>query len=261
MQEQLIRLNPHVEVMCSLEDLQIDDLPNTAILIGANGCGKTNFMRKVEAQSNNERKHAFYDFSGLSSIDDGWDINDSKSLRGDGKNLACYLLYLQREYSRTYDYICSNILRRLPNFDSFDIFESQDKAILRWNDKLGNSIDASKTSNGSLRIMALTTLLNQPPEFYPDILMLDEIEKSLHHNAEALIAGMVRVASHKCQIIVSTQSLFFIDEFEINEIIVIQHNNGRPIACKLNEEALQIWHEDHSLSDVWWTNLIGGNVW
>ena len=50
-------------------------------------------------------------------------------------------------------------------------------------------------SDGSLRLMALTTLFLQPPEDLPDMIIVDEPELGLHPEAEALLAGMIRSVS------------------------------------------------------------------
>ena len=48
-------------------------------------------------------------------------------------------------------------------------------------------------SDGSLRFMALATLLLQPPTTIPSVMILDEPELGLHPSAISLLAGMHRI--------------------------------------------------------------------
>lgn len=62
-------------------------------------------------------------------------------------------------------------------------------------------------SDGSLRFIALATLLLGPAEFMPNVIMIDEPELGLHPQAIDALAHMLHVASQQAQIIVATQRL------------------------------------------------------
>ena len=108
--------------------------------------------------------------------------------------------------------------------------------------------------------MALTTLLMQPPKFLPSVIILDEPELGLHPSVISLLAGMVKTASQNCQIILATQSTRLIDEFEANDIIVVERNEKEKCSVfkKLNEGALGNWLDRYSMSELWEKNIIGG---
>ena len=63
---------------------------------------------------------------------------------------------------------------------------------------------AQSLSDGTLRFIALTTLMLQPNP--PKILIIDEPELGLHPSAVNKLAGLIRMVSVKSQIIISTQS-------------------------------------------------------
>jgi len=58
-----------------------------------------------------------------------------------------------------------------------------------------------------------------------------------------VLAGLFRVASHRCQLIVSTQSLNLVDEFKLEEIIVVDRENGQSVFRRLEEDKLKNWLE------------------
>lgn len=76
----------------------------------------------------------------------------------------------------------------------------------------------SHLSDGSLRIMALITLLLLPPQKLPDVIILDEPELGLHPAAEQVIAGLIKYVYRNCQVIISTQSSTFIDHFSADDL-------------------------------------------
>ena len=126
----------------------------------------------------------------------------------------------------------------------------------KWTDK---SIGAHLTSDGSLRFFALVTLLNLPAEMLPDVILLDEPELGLHPFAIHLIGGMISSLSVERQVIVATQSPLLVDEFNIDEIIVLDLKDGRTKLGKLKADAYKVWVEsDYSTGELWWKNVFGG---
>ena len=202
----------------------------------------------------------FHDTSDASSIRKNWDINDNYHLHGNGGNLAAVLHRLEHEDVRRFDLICRQIGRVLPEFDRFVIEETYGKVLLRWKAKwTDKTFGAHLTSDGSLRIFALVTLLNLPPVMLPSVILLDEPELGLHPAAIGLVAGMIEQLSHDKQIVVATQSPLLVDEFELDEIIVLDLEDGRTKLRKLNADDYQVWLEqDYTPSQLWQKNVLGG---
>ena len=110
-----------------------------------------------------------------------------------------------------------------------------------------------------LRTIALVTLLLQPDETLPDLLILDEPELGLHPYAINIIGGLIRALSEKTQVIVATQSTAFVDCFEPEDIVVVEREGRASTFRRLeNTEDLQEWLKDYSLSELWEKNVIGG---
>ena len=204
--------------------------------------------------------YQFHDTSDRSDFMKRWDIEDNARLHGNGSNLAAVLYRLEREDTKRYEIICRHIGRVLPGFDRFDIEESYGKVLLRWRAKwTDKTIGAHLTSDGSLRFFALVTLLNLPAEMLPDVILLDEPELGLHPAAISLVAAMIQSQSVEKQVIVATQSTLLVNEFDIDEIIVLDLKDGRTKLRKLKADEYKVWAEsDYSTGELWWKNIFGG---
>ena len=202
----------------------------------------------------------FHDTSASSSMKQRWDVSDSRSLRADGGNLAAVLLRLRDEYPVHYEWVSSNIRRILPNFDQFVIEEEHGKVMLRWratdSDK---TFGAHLTSDGSLRFVALVTLLNLPPAMLPKVVILDEPELGLHPAAVSLIGSMIESLATQRQVIVATQSPQLVDAFDLGEIVVMELENSKTAVRRLDRIDYERWlEENYSTGELWQMNLLGG---
>ena len=206
------------------------------------------------------RAYQFHDTSDTSYMKISWDISDNHHLLSDGRNLAAVLHRLEHEDVRRFDLICRHIGRVLPGFDRFIIEESYGKVFLRWKAKwTDKTFGAHLTSDGSLRFFALVTLLNLPSEMLPSVILLDEPELGLHPAAIGLVADMIEQLSRDRQIIVATQSPLLVDEFELDEIIVLDLEDGRTKLRKLNSDDYKVWlDDDYTPSQLWHKNVLGG---
>lgn len=206
------------------------------------------------------RVYHFQDTSEESSIKKSCDVDDNHYLHGHCGNLAAVLYRLEHEDVRRFDLICRHIGRVLPEFDRFVINESYGKVLLRWKAKwTDKTFGAHLTSDGSLRFFALVTLLNLPPEMLPSVILLDEPELGLHPSAIGLVADMIKQLSHDKQIIVATQSPLLVDEFELDEIIVLDLVDGQTKLRKLNADDYKVWlDDDYTPSQLWHKNVLGG---
>jgi len=106
--------------------------------------------------------------------------------------------------------------------------------------------------------MALVTLLLQPPDSLPDVLILDEPELGLHPYAIDVVGSLINGVSNRCQVILATQSPLLVDCFEPEEIIVVERNDRESSFKRLVVEELEDWLEEYSLSELWNKNVIGG---
>ena len=205
--------------------------------------------------------YQFHNTSATSSLKKKWNIHENAHLRSDGGNLAAVLYRLRDEDGPRYEYICRQIARILPNFDSFDIEEDDGRVLLRWRAKdTGHTIGAHLTSDGSLRFFALATLLNLPPRALPAVVLLDEPELGLHPSAVDLVARMIRSLGADRQVIAATQSPLLVDVFDLESVIVVETDGSQSLLKTMpTEDAVwREWLEEYSVGQLWEKNLLGG---
>ncbi len=190
-------------------------------------------------------------------------IEDAYRLRANGGNLAAMLHRYQHNHPTVYHRIRSAIRLVAPSFDDF-VLKPQPanpaNILLNWR-QIGSSdylFGPHQLSDGSLRAMALITLLLQPEADLPNLLIVDEPELGLHPFALSIVAGLIRAASTQTQVIVATQSAEFLDHFEPSEIIVADSVGGESQFRRLDVDGLQGWLEDYSIGELWQKNVIGG---
>jgi len=219
-------------------------------------------FKQIFSYINNWRKHHFHDTGDQSPMKKTADLNDNHFLRSDGSNLPAYLLFLRERHLQTYSLICNTIKQVTPFFANFKLEPlrlNENKIRLEWIHKFSDQyFDVSSLSDGTLRFICLATLLLQPPELRPSIILLDEPELGLHPYAITLLASMIKSAAVDTQVIISTQSSLLLDHFEPEDILVTELEEGATTIKRLNAEELKQWLEEYSLGQLWEKNYFGG---
>ncbi len=208
----------------------------------------------------------FHDTSKEAKIRNSGYINDNDFLRSDGGNLSAFLFSMkeQKEGEKYYNRIVRYIQMVMPHFQDFVLNPSsrnENYILLNWIEKDSEYLfGPHQISDGSLRFMALAALLLQPPKTLPKVIILDEPELGLHPSAISILAGMVRTASQHSQILLATQSTRLIDEFETNDVVIVERDEEKRCSVfkKLDASRLSEWLERYSMSELWEKNVIGG---
>ena len=208
------------------------------------------------------RVYHFHDTSSSSPIKRLSKIDDNRFLRGDGSNLASFLYRLKESYRGEYDFIRNTMRRIAPFFLDFALEPralGEDTIWLEWQHRESDAyFDVSSFSDGSLRFLALATLLLQPEELKPSIIIIDEPELGLHPAAINVLGAMIRSASKKVQLLISTQSPILLDQFEPEDVVVVEQQNGKSEFCRLKSDQLKDWLSEYSLGELWEKNEFGG---
>lgn len=209
------------------------------------------------------RVYHLHDTSVTSRIRQYGYIADNQQLLSDGGNLAAFLYRLQNTEGRiAYDRIVRTIRLAAPFFHDFNLVPTGPNGreiLLNWRDRESDQIfGPHQLSDGTLRVMCLIALLLQPEEELPKLIVVDEPELGLHPYALNLVASLLKAASHDAQIIITTQSSSFLDQFDPEDIIVVDREGKESVFRRPDPAALEAWLEEYSLGEVWEKNVIGG---
>lgn len=208
------------------------------------------------------RVYHFLDTGATSPIKKHNDLHDNRYLRPDGANLAAFLYLLREKYASEYNLIRRTVRLVAPFFEDFQLEPlalNQDKIRLEWRHKRSDAyFDASSLSDGTLRLMALATLLLQPEALRPSVILIDEPELGLHPYAISLLASLVKQAAVKSRVILATQSPILLDHFDPEDVLVTDLVEGQTTFTRLDANDLEAWLEDYSLGQLWEKNELGG---
>lgn len=209
------------------------------------------------------RLYHFHDTSSASPMKRTGDVADNRFLREDGSNLAAFLFRLKATNPGEYNLIRGTVRRVAPFFDDFSLEPSalnEEKIKLEWKHEGTDAyFGGSSLSDGSLRFIALATLLLQPTSLRPSVVMVDEPELGLHPYALTVLASMFKAAAAQgTQVLIATQSSLLLDHFDPEDILVANRRGGGTVIERLQQEGLDEWLEDYSLGQLWEKNEIGG---
>ena len=239
----------HVESDCLPSTLSSDEYP---------------FVRSFYSSISDTRAYHLNDTSNTAGAKLIRSLHDNRYLRHDGENLAAYLYRLKHFHLKRYEQILGIVRLAIPFLSDFilepvEIKPDESTIQLMWRQ---NDSDypflASQLSDGSLRFICLVTALMQPDP--PSTIIIDEPELGLHPYAIHLLGALLRSASQRMQVIVATQSSLLLDEFDVDDLIVVELENGVSVFKRLKEEQFDEWLKDFSVGELWFKNVLGGGI-
>lgn len=180
-------------------------------------------------------------------------------LHEDGSNLGLVLSRLTKNYE-----VKQRLIARLRDlyeglldlhinveYGSVQVYLQEDNA----------EVPATRLSDGTLRYLYLLVLLCDPSP--PPMICLEEPELGLHPDILPGIARLLREASERCQLIVTTHSDVIVDALtETPEsIVVCEKHEGQTNLKRLRRDDLEHWLDRYRLGQLWSSGDIGGNRW
>ncbi len=235
-------------------------LPDLQYERGSRGYGQSVRAYVYDAISSWVVYH-FHDTSEFSGMRQQKAINDNEFLRQDAENLAAFLFMLQKTKPAAYEKIRDVVRLAAPFFDDFKlrpVTANPELIQLEWT-HIGSDYPfrPSQLSDGTLRFICLATALLQPSP--PATMLFDEPELGLHPYALALLASLFKQAARSGgQVIVCTQSAALLNEFEPEDVIVVDREDGQSTFRRLEKANLSEWLENYSLGELWQKNIFGG---
>lgn len=119
-------------------------------------------------------------------------------------------------------------------------------------------IPATRLSDGTMRFLAMAALLLMPDP--PPLICIEEPEMGLHPDAMILVAELLKKASERTQLIVTTHSEALVSAFsdQPESVLGCEHLGGTRLT-RLDPDRLAYWLENYSLGEVWRIGELGGN--
>lgn len=254
-EEQIVSHNPGSEIF---DTKQLTSDFNESALCSSSD-NKCLFFKEFLS---NCKVYQFSDSSHNSPLRQASQINTAQYLQSDGGNIASFLYFLKNNYPDSYRRIVSYIKMIMPSFGDFYLEPINNIVYLNWKDNSANDyvFGVEQFSDGAIRFIALATLLLQPSQLIPNVIVIDEPELGLHPYAVDQLTEMIEDASLHSQLIIATQSKQIIDNFEADCISVIEFDdtNNCSSARKLDAAQLSDWLNEYTISELWTKNVIGG---
>lgn len=122
-------------------------------------------------------------------------------------------------------------------------------------------IPATRLSDGTLRYLSLIAILLDPEP--PPLICIEEPEIGLHPDAIPQIAELLRDASTRTQLLVTTHSEMLVDSLSDTpeSVIVCEKEDGSTRLLRLDRAQLSNWLERYRLGQLWLKGVIGGTRW
>lgn len=205
------------------------------------------------------RVYHFHDTSDTAAVKGAADVEDNRVLHAQAENLPAFLYWLQQKHPDHFKNIQDTLRQIAPFFDEFRLAPSklnENKIRLEWKEKGSDAyFNASSFSDGTLRFLCLATLLLQPK--MPAVVLLDEPELGLHPAAITLLSDLLSSAATRTQVIVATQSVTLVNQFEPANVWTVDRQDGQSVFRHLSQQNMSTWLDDYGLGELWEKNVLG----
>jgi predicted ATPase len=215
--------------------------------------------REAMSDLDSYRVYHFHDTSDTAAVKGTGDVEDNRVLRPQAENLAAFLYWMQQKRPDHFANIQDTVRQIAPFFQEFRLAPSklnESRIRLEWKEKGSDAyFNASSLSDGTLRFLCLATLLLQPQ--LPAVVLLDEPELGLHPAAVTLLADLLSSAATRTQVIVATQSVTLVNQFEPDSVWAVDRTDNQSVFRHLSRQDMTAWLDDYGLGELWEKNILG----
>jgi predicted ATPase len=176
-----------------------------------------------------------------------------------GEDLVSCLYYLRETDPDRFEAIEDSLKSAFADFKRLDFPPVAAGTLsMTWRDRaFSRPLYAHQLSEGTLRFLWLATLLQSPG--LTALTLLDEPEVSLHPELLSLLAGLLREASRRSQIVVATHSDRLIRFLAPDEVLVIDSKeDGTSSLTWADTIDLNAWLGEYALDELWHSGRLGG---
>jgi predicted ATPase len=182
-------------------------------------------------------------------------------LEENARNLAQMLAHFKDYHRLVFDEITEQMQRFYGPFKGVDVRLIGTHLQVVVQEEGGFTIPAYRLSDGTLRWLALLAIfLNPAPA---PVTCIEEPELGLHPDIIPTLADLLRDASKRTQLILTTHSQALVECFsdDPESVCVCEKVEGSTQIRRLEAEKLRVWLKDYSLGQLWASGEIGGNRW
>jgi predicted ATPase len=184
-------------------------------------------------------------------------------LQEDAGNLALVLSHMNTRFSG----MRQTLLSLLEKLDgeiegfSFDIVGVNEMQLYLNYRGLKQPIPATRLSDGTLRYLCLLAILCHPEP--PSVVCIEEPEIGLHPDILPTIAQLLKDASSRCQLFVTTHSEALVDSLTDTpeSVLICEKSEEGSTLRRLDPAALTDWLVKYRLGQLWTMGELGGNRW
>ena len=120
-------------------------------------------------------------------------------------------------------------------------------------------IPATRISDGTLRFIAMLAVLLSPEP--PPLVCIEEPELGLHPDAVMLMGDILKEASERMQLVVTTHSNALVSAFSdrANAVVTCERPGTGTVLRRLDPDGLGDLLEDYTLGHLWRQGELGAN--
>ena len=151
----------------------------------------------------------------------------SEQLSRNGENLSAVTKYIYDNHPEVFRVIIEKMKERVPGIESVEAQETEDGyVVLRFQDgKFKNPFSAKFVSDGTIKMFTYLVLLHDPEQHA--LLCIEEPENQLYPELLEELAEEFRIyANTGGQVFVSTHSPDFLNSVRLEEIYILEKENG-----------------------------------
>jgi predicted ATPase len=123
------------------------------------------------------------------------------------------------------------------------------------------TVPATRLSDGTLRYLCLLAILCHPTP--PPLVCIEEPELGLHPDVLPTLAELLKEASERCQLIVTTHSDVLVDAMsdQPDTVLIAEKRESGTELRRLDPDTLKPWLEKYRLGELWIRGEVGGTRW
>jgi predicted ATPase len=177
----------------------------------------------------------------------------------DGEDLISCLYSLRETEPDRFEAVQDSLKAAFPGFKRLDFPPvAAGTLAMTWRDNnFSKPLYMHQVSEGMLRFLWLATLLQSPG--LTALTLLDEPEVSLHPELLSLLAGLLREAAQRSQIVVATHSDRLIRFLKPDEVVVMDTTeDGISTLTWADKLNLGQWLGEYTLDELWSNGRLGG---